>query len=1074
VTKVVELLVPCRPVVVEVRLGSDEVLTPLERAFVEAIQVGEHNFGTLTRVLGVNRRVALDLIFDLWQSGMVVVDITSSVVDLSEATKRDLAAKGIIGLAGVAGRAETRELMQDQVTGQLLSTRHHSPSRPTNGRVVPAKAPPRLEEISSRALRAPLADDIKHDRRLRGHARVMEARLASHTTPREGHSYWLRIRVERSVLPTGDIDVTVLHHDALTQMTRVEMAQQILAAIEEAPDAEFAAFLREGADEGIEVPDIDPVRELDQLLRWTNDLDGLEAGRGATRHLQLETSGSLLERWLVSGEAGDHVAIALVGGPPNEAAVEELMASPRKQLVVVSPTPDNKRWRLHLPRVEAALETGCQVFLLWGTERGSVLASDIAPAIAQLQQRYPRHFFFSSDRSVSMRTDMVISDDRAALITSAGAFTPRHGGAVELGVQVSATAEETPCLPVEQLLRWCRDAYPESAIASAMLVLAEDFRAAAEVERASIKLPLQPAPPPGAHAHLAGPEMHVWRRGWEGYAAAISALVAERGMTGIRLVQGAEHRLVLHRALRTAERRLLVAGRELGADVVDEGFVALLRSRLLRHVEVGLVIEGFAAAGGPGPILADLRSEFDELRLVDGKPTRAHVLVADDMALISSFEFLSNHNYFEQAQGGRRRRSSHVGVLVRDPVFVDELLRLLGEAFPGQLDGFGTSRPRPSAIRVASAGADPTAEVVAANHLLSQLEAAAPNDDRASLVTASLREAEDPAALASLLFEAALPPELLEAAAATVLLGEDGESAVRAHLRGFLVKRAWERDDFVAAAVLAGRGDPPLEIALLAAAIGTPEFPRAAERALEAGTAPGASALLGTLAAAVGGHDEGAVLAEAGRAELDAGAAAIIGALLEFAANAPAPLPLHALELRTERMSADENLEDLWQRLDEALEASRSRDLYPQWMNEVVIALHDEHGFGALETAVARRDHEAVAAWVEAHGLDADRLLDDASVRSRCEHIFGKRRNAFQKYTREVVRSVKMLARTPVTDPGTTDDRVMDDAVMRCVEALQEGWDGLRSARESASPGLRPVFDLVIRRLLPAFEVTLR
>ena len=543
-------------------------------------------------------------------------------------------------------------------------------------------------------------------------------------------------------------------------------------------------------------------------------------------------------------------------------------------------------------------------------------------------------------------------------------------------MEISAATPEQPCLPIEHLLRWCRDVYPESAIASAMLTLAEDFRAAADVARASLHLPAQPDAPPGAQTELAGAEMHVWRRGWEGYGAAIAALVAERGMTGIRLVHEAEHRLVLQRALRSADRRLLVAGRELGVDVVDEDFLDLLRKRLLRHVDVAFVVEGFASADGPGPGLSALAREFRELRLVADRPTRARVLVADDMALISSFEFLSQRNYFEKAQGGRRRRSSHVGVLVRDPAFVDELLQVLGEAFPGELDGFGTSRPRPSALALAAPGAAATAEVATANQLLLQLEAAAPQDDRAVLVSVTVREADAPAALASLLFEADLPPQLLEAAAATVLLGGDGDSAVRARMRSFLVERAWAGDDFVAGAVLAGPGDPPAEIALLAAASGTAEFARAAERALEAGTALGAAALLGALAAAVDGHDDGAVLAEEGADELGPGAAAIVATLLDFAAAAPAPLPLHALELRTERTSAEEELEGLWQRLDEALRASRSRDLYPQWMNDVVAALHDEDGFGPLETAVERRDHGVVVAWVEKHGLDADHLLE--------------------------------------------------------------------------------------------------
>jgi hypothetical protein len=1074
VTEVVELLVPCRPLVVEVRLGSHEIVTPLERAFIEGIHAGEHNFVTLARVLGVNRRIALDLITDLWQTGLVVVDITSATVDLSRDAKLELAAKGIAGLGGVAGRAETRELMQEQLTGQVLSTRHHVSSRPSSGRVVPTNAPPSLQQISLGALREPLIDDVRHDQRLRGRRRVMEARLALHAIPRQGHSYWLRIRVERSLLPTGDLDVAVLHHEALTHLTRVQMAQQILAAIEEAPDADFATVLREGAGEAIDVPVIDPFQDLDQMLRWTKDLDDLDVGRSSTRHVQLESAGTRLERWLVDGEAGDHKAVAHVGWPAIQSSVEALIAGARKQLVIVSPRPNLAQWRARLPSIKVALEAGCQVFLLWGIERDSVLAPEIAGAIALVQQRYPRHFFFSADRSSTTGTDMLIADDRAALLTSAGALTAPSRAAVELGVQIAAVAEGTPCLPVEHLLRWARDAYPESGIASAMLVLAEDFRPAADVTRGSMQLPRQPGPPPSQETELEWPAMHLWRRRWDSYTAVLGTLVAERGMTGIRLVLEAEHRLVLHRSLLSAERRVLVAGRELAADVVDENFLGLLRNRLLRDVDVALVTEGATGRAEPVQAVADLGQEFDRLRLVVGKPTRARVLIADDTALISSFEFLSNRNYFEQGPGGRRRRSSHIGLLIRDPAFVDDLLHLLRQAFPGQLTGFGTSRPRrssPSPTLVATGSAT---ELSAANALLSRLQAAGPDDDRAALVSADVRGAGDPAALARVLFDVGLPPELLEAAAATVLLLGSGDGAECTRLRAFLAQRAWAADDFVAAAVLAGPGSPPADIALLAAASGTVEFSRAAERALEAGTSPAAAAVLGALAAARDGEDDGTVLAEVGIDDLDPGAAAVVRALVKFAADASGPLPLRAIELHAERASVHERLGELWRRLGDTLDASRTRTVYPAWMNDVVAALHDEHGFGALEAAVTGRDHEAVMAWTREHGLDADRLLDAAAERVGREHIFGKRRTAFQKYTREVVRAVKELSRELAANADALGSDEVDETVVRCVAALQEGWEDLCGARESATDELLPVLDLLVRTLAPAVEVRSR
>ena len=242
---VVELLVPCRPIVVEVRLGSEEALTPLEIGFVEAIAAGEHDFARLARMFGIGRRLALDLVFDLWQAQLLLVDTTQRRLDLAddiaEAVRRD----GIEALRDARiGREQTRQLMQEQLTGHVLSARHHRSGVVIQQLVVPASEPPSAQDITETDLIAALRDDIAHDDTLRSARRVLSARLALRAAPRGGRSFWLQIRVEASVADaTEDIDLAVLHHEALPHLTRMAMAQRIVAAVEQALIPHFITFV---------------------------------------------------------------------------------------------------------------------------------------------------------------------------------------------------------------------------------------------------------------------------------------------------------------------------------------------------------------------------------------------------------------------------------------------------------------------------------------------------------------------------------------------------------------------------------------------------------------------------------------------------------------------------------------------------------------------------------------------------------------------------------------------------------------------------------------------------------------
>lgn len=1068
---VVELLVPCRPIVVEVRLGSEEALTPLEIGFVEAIAAGEHDFARLARMFGIGRRLALDLVFDLWQAQLLLVDTTQRRLDLAddiaEAVRRD----GIEALRDARiGREQTRQLMQEQLTGHVLSARHHRSGVVIQQLVVPASEPPSAQDITETDLIAALRDDIAHDDTLRSARRVLSARLALRAAPRGGRSFWLQIRVEASVADaTEDIDLAVLHHEALPHLTRMAMAQRIVAAVEQAPQSDFANTLRDGASKVLKEPIVDPVLDLSHLISWAGGLAALEQpGARDHRQHQLESTGARLERWLVDGESGDHCAVPRVGGLANEAAIDQLIRDARDQLVIVAPRPEERRLRTRHAALEAALQRGVQVFLLWGSDREARLADDVRTSLVLLRARYPRRFFTSAS-SAKTQTDLVVQDDRVALLTSAGALSRVRPHDLKLGVLLTATVEDLPCRPIEQLLKWCRDSYPESAAASGMLILAEDFTGrAARPNRAPIEFPPQPGPPPASDsAAPVGPldvaDLRVWQGGWENYAVQMRHLLDARGATGLRLVREAEHRLLLNRALRTAERRLLIMGTTASASTLNADFLDALERRLARMVEVALV---FARVHGDAEQLlarlTNLGPADNPITIVAPQPTHAGLLVADDMTVISGFELLSSDGYFDQAGSRRRRRSSHVGVMIRDPAFADKVLDEVAGSFPDALRDFGRFRPRrrPTAIPSAPFAANPHAR--AAADLLRQLGQAPADADTRAMVRDAITASSDPPAFGQLLVGAGLPGELTEAAAATLVLHGYGDAEQRSALRALLCRSAWSEDRLIDAATLAEDGVdgvPAAELAVLAAAAGTSAFADVVIALMDAGLGADIhadAALIGAVACAVHGDRDGLDLVP------NDGAGAIITALDDYCETTHRPLPLDDLVALTELARGAEALDACWNALDAALTASRARDYTStDWMNSIVAALHDEAGFGPLEAAVKTRDHAAVVGCVAGFRGDPDKLLRAAEGRAGTQHIDGRGRPKFMRPVAEVVQAARAVARCSLPE-----DRELHDAVVECARALQAAWP------ETSDAELPAVLAYAHRRLRPLLQWT--
>lgn len=127
-------------------------------------------------------------------------------------------------------------------------------------------------------------------------------------------------------------------------------------------------------------------------------------------------------------------------------------------------------------------------------------------------------------------------------------------------------------------------------------------------------------------------------------------------------VSDAEHRMLLVKALETARERLVISSRTLGIGVLAKVPVKALQEAVARGVKVTLVYsEEKDPSGEQGQWRAELESAGVRLLVRD---IHSKVLVCDDWAVVSSFNFLSFEGYFSNR--GRARHELGVRILGQD------------------------------------------------------------------------------------------------------------------------------------------------------------------------------------------------------------------------------------------------------------------------------------------------------------------------------------------------------------------------------------------------------------------------
>ena len=1095
----IEIHVPCRVFNVKTRTGPVEALSPIAELVIRAVHEGVVEFHQLVALLSLGERVMLDLVFDLWRDGHLVIDTFRGLVALTAPTAR-LAAAGRLDLAQPSGiREENREVMQERLTGMVLSTRHSGSLGDAGAecRVNVIDFDEGITNVRDDDLVAAMRDDLRRtdDRRLAEGDKILSARLTRGSLREASRTLWLPllVRVGHDA-ELEELEVDVLPCGPLSLATRREMARRLASLCEHQPKSPFTQRLLNGATErhaGAAAPE----QAARELLAVAEECVAVAPEDRVEHQSRLDALADTVAAD-VADRRGANAERVIVTTGEHDALLKDMLATAERQIVIASPWIRDQALRNIYPDLKEALSRGVQVFLLWGIKRVAGDADDGGKGDARLQdpvirvllslrRAYPSNLYFSK-RSAATHAKLAIQDDRRALVTSYNLLSRPEGAPdEEVGILLTAAPRPQRCRVIERLLRWSRDEYPENAASQQIYVRAEEFSEdhgalrrsdAEELEWTRPALP-EAAEDGAADDALLASAVRVWQAGWVGLARRLAAALDGGASRAVGLVTDAEHRLALRDALDTPCRRLVVTSHRIGNEVIDKGFLDRLDARLADGTSVALL---YGATTGVGPdaveplIALAAKHPPGALRVV-ADDSHAKVLVVDERVMVSSFNFLAFQGFYESLDDrGRRRQRTELGLSLVDPQVADAVVARLNERFPA-LD-----IPR-EAPTIALPSAVPTRDDLAAISELADTVALMAAGGDVSDAAAVVARSDRPGALLAQAERLEAPGQLRRAMVARALQGSALTAVERAHWTTRLVHDRIAEGDLIGAALLRSPhrdlpGLPERAIMLLAAAMDVVAIPATIE---EAAALPEdhpdwqSLAVLGADRLAVHGDPEAELLVVASLDALPPAWLAAVDRISAFWDRFHRALPLSKLSSVDAAREAVGELVSAWERLDAALTRAEGRVhggafLRADWAQAIHARVHRaDEPIGRLRQACEEQSISTVQAWVLAERrLDPGHLVDDTARRLGLqERLHRGARSTYLKDLRDAQRAAKDIARHDAVEAEHEDPTLMDEAA-DVVATIVASAEGLREEAALAEPAVAVVLELVLARWL--------
>lgn len=661
------VLIPARRFDVEVMLGPHDGLGIVEQNILRAIALGAGSVELVGNVLKLPAPLVLDAAMDLLSRGLVEqrdggsLEIGASV---REAMGDPDAPKADWFLSFGSARMHDPHpigLVQDLVAGEVFALPFIPVDRPGLPVMPRSDDVPPLREIPLATLSRAAISAIRAHRRRRS---AREDELRDAPLPRD--SRVLDVRLARTASAGagtgGEVEMRARWIPALVRVTNRGQAEpprvaivephalppHVRTAISTALDelwlreygrgqGQFFARMRPSVEETLEDETPPHLVTSEPLLRRMASVLEESSDRPQDIHEELTDLDEQVTETaeLLAPFAGSSELVVGTSATFRDAAFEAL-ATANEQVVLACPWVGqmgrDSSWQ---DAIRHAMARGIKVVLVWGID-GELLDDGETSwrALLALAREDDAGGLVFANRGASSHAKLIACDLSWAIATSCNYLNASPGRERrEVGLRIR-TVDRTVPLALQSVLGWARRRIPDHragdrCVGSPALFGLREARPDVLVESEQVL-------PPNTLWGAIG--INTWRDGWRKRLDYLRALVGSSGSVVVPVLDG-EHRDLLVRSIEQARRRLLIESHRASGYGLTEPVVEALRDALDRGVQVVL------RHGTDEAPEAGTQERLDALQAVGARvvalDTHAKVLVHDDWAVVSSFNFLS-------------------------------------------------------------------------------------------------------------------------------------------------------------------------------------------------------------------------------------------------------------------------------------------------------------------------------------------------------------------------------------------------------------------------------------------------
>ena len=1052
------ILVPCETFSVHVLTTPSERMTPLEQLVVRMLHSGLSTVDELDELLGMGKRPLMRLALDLLAQSVVTFNFATGDIRLVPSMAKSVEANKLDEVEGLERNSTPLMLMRDLVAGTVLVQRP-IPSLRRGQKVPPVLSANSDATIPPEQLMRAVRGYVRRPRAL-GERPLHVLGVTVDRTYGGGSKGRLR-DLEVEVRPqlddaTGRLSIWIESPDDLPWRTRTALQAKLTELANRPNPSELFKNLRNGAVPREEKPPPGLHEQVAEIMSLVQRLQSASRGTETVWQQNLESAAAAIEGTLAELGSLPVTHEFLHTRQRHVEVIREMIDGARRQVIIACPYVKLDAAKQFRDQIDRAVARGRQLFFLFGRDAKLEIERGIRNWLDGLQ-RDNEDSVFLSPLSARCNAKFVIADGTDLLVTGYSFMSQMAGSQLEAGLRLKAsglrpaegemlTASAIP--QAADLLAIAKEVYPNHRQA---VFVTEWPRTTSEPKDGGVAVPALPRRSDDPAAVFEEQRVALWKREWQRYAAGFAA-AAEAQPAMYRIVRNADHRQLLFSALRASERRVLLVCEALTPQGFDRQLKRALESCLGREVQVRFAYGKAdpAAATALKEIASTAKGAFGcfETDTPGQRPISGNLLICDDWAVVTSFNFLGWSHSYEGAE--RFSMQTEVGILIDGASVVEQIYDDLARAVPNialargkaetaapeQIPSWQVEKPTTIPRRPLTTLLDQVAEAAGVEE---------PEEEKqrqiGDLVAQWFADARDAtSAFAELEELVTIDVPFRDAAIAACLLRPDASEAMKTSWFVRLIEPRWwalrDLDGVVlllgAAPLLEDFSVPPPSLALLAARVAN------GTAAVEIFEQAGLRDELDELGAiAIAALAIPAVLfeptppAEALRVVEEKLPAALRNwssharTLREQFPEGLREADFNSLaKVRTDRARGDQARQDLIMELRRCVGLKLNFTIGKLAWGELV---NQPLGFQRLLEAAERGDVTVIRKFLEAHaGASVDEILDDVvrritAVRStRDDEIIGNRRKLCLSHLSRVVREARIWAQESDSNAGTS------------------------------------------------------